>query len=148
MQRGNFRPVQQVYPRVGGETAILAILVEPGEGSIPAWAGKPYWAPSCSHGSRGSIPAWAGKPARGCRRASRAQVYPRVGGETAADRSVAPVHPGLSPRGRGNLPERRARLRLCGLSPRGRGNLCRRSLTIPTRVYPRVGGETTIRPRS
>ena len=90
--------------------------------SIPAWAGKPgrparysrgLWGLSPrGRGNRthdqtryavhGSIPAWAGKPHPGSTTATRARVYPRVGGETRNPGRLPAYGRGLSPRGRGN----------------------------------------------
>ena len=78
------RQIEQVHPRVGGETRRRLRLPVCRRGSIPAWAGKP--SPGCRACSPvdGSIPAWAGKPARTEVRVppSVPAVHPRVGGET------------------------------------------------------------------
>ena len=96
-------------------------------GSIPAWAGEPFW----------SHVGW-----------STARVYPRVGGGTSPLSTKGSVIPGLSPRGRGNLAGPRASISKQGLSPRGRGNLLPSDIWFATRdrVYPRVGGGTRFEP--
>ena len=73
------------------------------------------------------------------------EVYPRVGGETAANPSSVQTLEGLSPRGRGNR-----RIRMAGPVPRrsipawaGKPTAtCTASSRPP--VYPRVGGETAL----
>ena len=93
----------------------------------------------------GSIPAWAGKPRSGRRICQSPAVYPRVGGETERDSGLPAYLGGLSPRGRGNLPE------LLGTADPGRSipawaGKPRRLPAGPgaPAVYPRVGGETAI----
>ena len=54
-------------------------------------------------GGQGSIPAWAGKPTAASHALQRARVYPRVGGETGKVFMEIGDNRGLSPRGRGNL---------------------------------------------
>ena len=90
-----------VYPRVGGETVVVTVLVAGFVGLSPRGRGNPG-----HHGQpgalAGSIPAWAGKPRQRTRSPARHWVYPRVGGETAFGTSKLYACTGLSPRGRGN----------------------------------------------
>ena len=76
------RPHQpRVYPRVGGETVVLPLLVRVFGGLSPRGRGNPC-STATSPARRGSIPAWAGKPATPPRAPTATGVYPRVGGET------------------------------------------------------------------
>ena len=114
-----------VYPRVGGETSIMALPLRFGYGSIPAWAGNPRHLPARRYVHRsiprgrgnlssvsvppavaGSIPAWAGKPRPSSPKPAVGVVYPRVGGETDNKTHVVAEVEGLSPRGRGNPVDR------------------------------------------
>ena len=133
---------QQVYPRVGGETHSHLMDHHLGEGLSPRGRGNPAAAVRLP-AELGSIPAWAGKPGQDRRVECRQQVYPRVGGETTAPRGSCVITPGLSPRGRGNPPARRAFVRSSGSIPAWAGKP-RESLrrNWRQRVYPRVGGET------
>ena len=146
-----------VYPRVGGETPLSLIaaiscrglsprgrgnrpwpLISLCLGSIPAWAetwttGQGRLGSGLSPRGRGngpivagSIPAWAGKP-RG---------------------HVVPIPPsGLSPRGRGNHLVVTVATGAQWSIPAWAGKpVHRRQSVTPrsTRVYPRVGGETSV----
>ena len=91
----------------------------------------------------GSIPACTGKPAHNGHSHPLSTVYPRVYGETGAQRALAPVVYGLSPRVRGNLRNTPPR----PLVPRsipactGKPSGCATRASV-IRVYPRVYGET------
>ena len=92
---------------------------------------------------QGSIPAWAGKPWASDAGHNSARVYPRVGGETR--RSAARGHSsrGLSPRGRGNPATGDRAASEAGSIPAWAGKPRLLHLEPPVhRVYPRVGGET------
>ena len=91
----------------------------------------------------GSIPAWAGKPRSHARHHRPPQVYPRVGGETIADRDQNRIQVGLSPRGRGNHAAARSCCAASGSIPAWAGKPGEEVSSIRTdKVYPRVGGET------
>ena len=159
--------VRGVHPRVGGETRLPSSdhggFKRSGRGPSPRGRGNRAVEAGTAVLVRGSIPAWAGKPRRRTAQGSRAQVHPRVGGETAICASSSSSSCGPSPRGRGNRRKRDARAISQGLSPRGRGNpRCRahgarccgsipawagkpehtHSTQAHTQVHPRVGGET------
>ena len=136
------RPQHRVYPRVGGETVLAAVVITLATGLSPRGRGNPLC--QSKHFPPGrSIPAWAGKPPLRRRSAGRCWVYPRVGGETDQWLAHHRYIPGLSPRGRGNRwPLVGAAVRWRSIpawagKPRPRRSSCR-----PTGVYPRVGGET------
>ena len=132
----------QVYPRVGGETAFTRMLPCPAAGLSPRGRGNRLVNGVIRSVVR-SIPAWAGKPPDGSTDRSPSAVYPRVGGETVNVVHTAAPSSGLSPRGRGNLPQRDDRYLRLGSIPAWAGKpptalACAREGT----VYPRVGGET------
>ena len=56
LDRGN-----GVYPRVGGETAVMSPATIPPRGLSPRGRGNRDW-PQVPDVLEGSIPAWAGKP--------------------------------------------------------------------------------------
>ena len=92
-----------------------------------------------------SIPAWAGKPRCAVLGGEQERVYPRVGGETA------PWHPcltfcwGLSPRGRGNQLLDDLIVSFDGSIPAWAGKPWSPFIeSHEYRVYPRVGGETSV----
>ena len=129
-------------PRVGGETSIRTRLPGVLMGLSPRGRGN--------HGVAagkirvvGSIPACAGKPRCAHRLEPHRGVYPRVRGETEGALQTLPGHGGLSPRGRGNLADP-------GRSQRGIGSIPAWAGKPPegawsrraSWVYPRVGGET------
>ena len=97
----------------------------------------------CVRVYEGSIPACAGEPSTRSRRPSRPWVYPRVCGGTVPSDGSRTVRPGLSPRVRGNLRDRRMGIRRHGSIPACAGEP---SATTPTTsrtgVYPRVCGGT------
>ena len=115
--------------------------------------------------SRGSIPAWAGEPGTGREIIALAMVYPRVAGEPCSricKRGGEWVYPrvgggtcgtwkrstsmsGLSPRGRGNLRYVEAQHVHVRSIPAWAGEPLRPDeLRAVARVYPRVGGGTTV----
>ena len=115
----------EVYPRVGGETAVGVTTTNLDEGLSPRGRGNQLL---------GEV------------RIARARVYPRVGGETQGELIVYPR--------RGNPPKPRwsPAASAGGLSPRGRGNRVVGAtwhslgeiaqVGLDGGVYPRVGGET------
>ena len=91
----------------------------------------------------GSIPAWAGEPGQPHHINRLAQVYPRVGGGTPSLWRVVPLHPGLSPRGRGNrYAHARAYRRLRSIPAWAGEPLSTGRRRRASTVYPRVGGGT------
>ncbi len=100
--RPSMRSPKGVYPRVGGETVRRPRIAPGATGLSPRGRGNPRPIQDVEPAD-GSIPAWAGKPnARPSMRSPKG-VYPRVGGETGAMLMVHEPWGGLSPRGRGNL---------------------------------------------
>ena len=114
----------RVHPRVGGETAeaLLGLTLRGGpsprgrgnprrrlsgendrvaQGPSPRGRGNRHmnWFHGCA---TGSIPAWAGKPTPDRSPSPRAEVHPRVGGETPTMANGHHDGAGPSPRGRGN----------------------------------------------
>ena len=138
----------RVYPRVGGETAWELLGKRLGMGLSPRGRGNPGRA-SVARPGDGSIPAWAGKPRRRewCARATT--VYPRVGGETYAVPLVASgVAARVYPRVGGETSAGVIRVSAINgrVYPRVGGET---SEQVPApsdfakpQVYPRVGGET------
>ena len=132
----------KVYPRVGGGTITVGVLLGFVGGLSPRGRGNP-----CSYRRnqrlKGSIPAWAGEPATFAATAMANRVYPRVGGGTSTGGQTWKCCAGLSPRGRGNR---------CG---QGQEPFTGRSIPAwageplsdigvdaSQQVYPRVGGGT------
>ena len=104
------RPVPhrfKVHPRVGGGTVDELSDGEGELGPSPRGRGNRSRWPSVSPSLR-SIPAWAGEPACPCRGRGTSPVHPRVGGGTVRRAARSQVLAGPSPRGRGNLHQRRA----------------------------------------
>ena len=66
---------------------------------------------------RGSIPAWAGEPFISCQGHVSFWVYPRVGGGAVFLDDGGKEVAGLSPRGRGSLPDFRQERRREGSIP-------------------------------
>ena len=93
----------------------------------------------------GSIPASAGEPVGTPGRSSRTRVYPRERGGTRVRRSQEICRPGLSPRARGNPPDRFAPVAPGGSIPASAGEPCpkRRGRRAPW-VYPRERGGTSL----
>ena len=137
-------PSGRVYPRMYGETSRADARGAAGNGLSPHVRGNPYSSPA-SHGAPGSIPACTGKPAAGGAVGRAAGVYPRMYGETMAQRSVAGTRQGLSPHVRGNLVQlvdqtyRRRSIPACTGKPVRLGYLRQ-----PPEVYPRMYGETRL----
>ena len=104
--------------------------------------GNPGGLRNAAAGAR-SIPAYAGKPRIAGRAGNNDRVYPRVCGETPhVDASPAHVV-GLSPRMRGNHSVAVLEGRLDGSIPAYAGKPRRPPFpAAPSRVYPRVCGET------
>ena len=132
----------RVYPRVCGETALLALRLSLWCGLSPRVRGNPAGSSNGSQYSR-SIPACAGKPVPRAHSAAPGQVYPRVCGETAWLCPALHFAQGLSPRVRGNRHTgrrrcgRRRSIPACAGKPRAD---CSQPPSAP--VYPRVCGET------
>ena len=91
----------------------------------------------------GSIPAWAGKPFAADAPGRWSTVYPRVGGETLVAVILISYPYGLSPRGRGNQGYGRGAALGMRSIPAWAGKPLREPARDDCReVYPRVGGET------
>ena len=137
-----------VHPRVGGETPLPSPSITSPGGPSPRGRGNPITCVT-RYKRLGSIPAWAGKPRSGHTARCENGVHPRVGGETEQIATGGLVGQGPSPRGRGN---RSAALALDGQQrsiPAWAGKPFQRSrLGQPSRVHPRVGGETAVRARN
>ena len=134
----------RVYPRVGGETIPLPKPISSARGLSPRGRGNLVELGLCLIGLR-SIPAWAGKPKRLFVPPDSRRVYPRVGGETAAQGDMRDYLTGLSPRGRGNLTHLTLWIDNGGSIPAWAGKPRSTMRTSRShRVYPRVGGETRI----
>ena len=131
-----------VHPRVGGETSGVIMKALFWTGPSPRGRGNLTREADVVQVER-SIPAWAGKPAAVPPVVNAMTVHPRVGGETTAPRLILGWIQGPSPRGRGNLNEP-----ACGLAgqrsiPAWAGKPAGRApSSAPSRVHPRVGGET------
>ena len=136
------RASARVYPRVGGETAMLDVQCGGNRGLSPRGRGN---LPGVGEDllRQGSIPAWAGKPVALTPPEICTRVYPRVGGETYGAVEGRRTETGLSPRGRGNRGEEAKDAAHQGSIPAWAGKPGRPSPPRPTAaVYPRVGGET------
>ncbi len=135
---------ESVYPRVGGGTLRMLPRDIAGEGLSPRGRGNPREC-NCSIERAGSIPAWAGEPKPSLVLPNCWKVYPRVGGGTwfiPPGRSRAG---GLSPRGRGNQYLESYHQAIEGSIPAWAGEpRIRTTLSSITRVYPRVGGGTSV----
>ena len=131
-----------VYPRVCGGTVSALRRGCGRKGLSPRVRGNPMLQ---ARGGQllGSIPACAGEPDAAARCYRAGEVYPRVCGGTCCTANCGMASEGLSPRVRGNPPERRRRQRgarsipACAGEPRS--NAGRASIA---RVYPRVCGGT------
>ena len=134
-----------VYPRVGGETCPSAEPRLEWPGLSPRGRGNPQTADARDR-ARGSIPAWAGKPRPRPAVLLAIGVYPRVGGETYLTAMQETLHGGLSPRGRGNQDCITITVIASRSIPAWAGKPTDGSRKeLSTRVYPRVGGETSRR---
>ena len=132
----------KVYPRVGGATPSSFLSAGRRAGLSPRGRGNHPIAWRHELEKR-SIPAWAGQPPTPWESEPSRRVYPRVGGATRPRGPDRHHSMGLSPRGRGNLPET---LRI-GSSlrsiPAWAGQPSRPAPPSPwPTVYPRVGGAT------
>ena len=135
-------PFLAVYPRVGGETTVIRSAGFLLPGLSPRGRGNRQVQRffSCHNGS---IPAWAGKPWASREPAALAAVYPRVGGETVSRPVGLHVLTGLSPRGRGNHFIASDTLEVQGSIPAWAGKPPESvGICCGPWVYPRVGGET------
>ena len=139
---------RRVYPRVCGGTPDPAQYVPRQAGLSPRVRGNQVQ-PSLSGRALGSIPACAGEPPPSCPRACPSRVYPRVCGGTYGPSGTAALHPGLSPRVRGNPRQPRQRDRRHRSIPACAGEPARRASRVrpprPCPVYPRVCGGTARR---
>ena len=91
----------------------------------------------------GSIPAWAGKPYLDRIERDAGVVHPRVGGETPGWRPAIPARRGPSPRGRGNRVQDNPQHADGGSIPAWAGKpWTSGALPASSAVHPRVGGET------
>ncbi len=72
----------------------------------------------------GTIPACAGEPLMPCRGSDVSRDYPRVRGGTALAAARQSLLSGLSPRARGNQPERCLRMEYAGTIPACAGEPC------------------------
>ena len=141
-------PSSRVYPRVGGETGAFSCTLSREEGLSPRGRGNLYRRRRAA-GLCGSIPAWAGKPPTPSTAPRADRVYPRVGGETSASAAFNISSRGLSPRGRGNQEELLRTTRFFRSIPAWAGKPASRpGRAGPMKVYPRVGGETSVCPAS
>ena len=133
-------PMSRVYPRVGGGNSVSYGVGLARNGLSPRGRGKPP-PMRIPRPSRRSIPAWAGETRLNASTASRASVYPRVGGGNKVDDLSVGSAGGLSPRGRGKPPAPRTTNCYRRSIPAWAGEtFCRRSSRGDVAVYPRVGG--------
>ena len=129
-----------VYPRVGGGNRVLQRDKDAQKGLSPRGRGKLAGIPTGKEAKR-SIPAWAGETGHRCNRRAAFQVYPRVGGGNGESPPAGWPDHGLSPRGRGKLPEGRGVFHVAGSIPAWAGETQRpRFCPSLPEVYPRVGG--------
>ncbi len=130
-----------VYPRVGGGTSASNSAWSCCTGLSPRGRGNQSGVAVSLITDR-SIPAWAGEPLSPACEVPEEAVYPRVGGGTSIGRSKTLSLSGLSPRGRGNLPDAVVSTTFDGSIPAWAGEPCRvRDRPLFSQVYPRVGGE-------
>ena len=137
------RSCDTVYPRARGEASGGLAGGLAGGGLSPRSRG------SRGHSERGgpgqgSIPALAGKPPAVDRHPARLRVYPRARGEAPTSRLARSGVCGLSPRSRGSRSCRPANLLPCGSIPALAGKPC--CGVPPSRhrgVYPRARGEAS-----
>ena len=129
------------YPRVGGEEVLWELEYAAAAGLPPRGRGRVGDVQDGAVGGR-ITPAWAGKRARRGGAGTRAQDYPRVGGEESLTDIRVGTEPGLPPRGRGRGLDGFCCRCNRGITPAWAGKSC-----IPVAVcglvwdYPRVGGE-------
>ena len=136
--------VRQVYPRIRGESRILAAQEEITNGLPPHTRGIRY-AHTKSISWMGSTPAYAGNPMDPRRTGYNGTVYPRIRGESRSPRCPYWRLAGLPPHTRGiriSMPI--ARLP-CGSTPAYAGNPhCPADRRLPLSVYPRIRGESAL----
>ena len=130
-----------VHPRVCGEASVLPRQADADAGPSPRVRGSLQSGDQGQPGD-GSIPACAGKPPAGVRSPPAPRVHPRVCGEARGGRSSGKSHTGPSPRVRGSLGYAVGRLVREGSIPACAGKpstlITYRSTTG---VHPRVCGE-------
>ena len=127
---------------MGGETSAPLRCCCRSMGLSPRGRGNPD-RDTAGQVGQGSIPAWAGKPPGNLWSTNLDTVYPRVGGETPPHPCRRDDTPGLSPRGRGNRPAPKAGRQKRRSIPAWAGKPRIASSRVRcSEVYPRVGGET------
>ncbi len=130
-----------VYPRVCGGTCLGKVRKGNEKGLSPRVRGNRGDKLKADHVVR-SIPACAGEPRAAASCSSSIRVYPRVCGGTHDGWTQSLLGTGLSPRVRGNLPAPPMLSRRKGLSPRVRGNQLGGRLRLrPLRSIPACAGE-------
>ena len=107
---------KKVYPRVGGGTPVKSSWKKSRTGLSPRGRGNLGGSPDIWLRTR-SIPAWAGEPLAVGDVVNLDGVYPRVGGGTFVENPSPVDQTGLSPRGRGNLPQEEGCVGVCGSIP-------------------------------
>ena len=138
------RAALAVYPRVGGGTSGVGRCSCGPSGLSPRGRGNQGGCPIGLSAWR-SIPAWAGEPSGGRQCVCVRGVYPRVGGGTDDNRALLRYSEGLSPRGRGNLPQAASPIPYRRSIPAWAGEpVLIRPRPVQGRVYPRVGGGTRV----
>ncbi len=132
-----------VYPRVCGGTADPGDTGQSSTGLSPRVRGNQQTARAPPPTVR-SIPACAGEPPGYTRRYSIGEVYPRVCGGTHTEIFRPVLHPGLSPRVRGNPMPRCTLFSAGGSIPACAGEpFSTFTVRAAPRVYPRVCGGTS-----
>ena len=136
-----------VYPRVCGGTCNRRRWCATGLGLSPRVRGN-RGRVAAAVVDVGSIPACAGEPFRCAQGWSQSRVYPRVCGGTPIGAATPPTTEGLSPRVRGNHPQRVRGNGDRGSIPACAGEPDLNHVVQPIgRVYPRVCGGTGTRTR-
>ena len=136
-------PPSRAHPRVGGENGPCGEQTRSTLGSSPRGRGKRGLSVPRSPGE-GLIPAWAGKTTRRHARAPHLRAHPRVGGENISSPITGRAIRGSSPRGRGKRGARPRTRRLSGLIPAWAGKTAPTIMRpIASPAHPRVGGENT-----
>ncbi len=134
-----------VYPRVCGGTSVVVLRLASIFGLSPRVRGN-LGNISAGPDATGSIPACAGEPYPPQISCPRAQVYPRVCGGTLTAGFHTDGIAGLSPRVRGNLDIDLDLATIMRSIPACAGEPAVGFLhPVPTRVYPRVCGGTSLR---